>query len=101
MCQLGRAATKIITLGIRLVLVEKQRKSAVPCGANAKWASGKAPRMFNQFCSFLSTISSAFNSLATVTMEDLIKPYFPNMTEAKATLLSKGLGERDADLTIR
>ncbi|KAG7244221.1 hypothetical protein INR49_004294 [Caranx melampygus] len=37
------------------------------------------------------TISSAFNSLATVTMEDLIKPYFPNMTEAKATLLSKGL----------
>ena len=40
-----------------------------------------------------STISSAFNSLATVTMEDLIKPYFPNMTESKATLLSKGLGK--------
>ncbi|KAM8726653.1 solute carrier family 5 member 6a isoform 1-T3 [Acanthopagrus schlegelii] len=43
------------------------------------------------FSGALSTISSAFNSLATVTMEDLIKPYFPNMTEAKATLLSKGL----------
>ncbi|XP_058469651.1 solute carrier family 5 member 6a [Solea solea] len=43
------------------------------------------------FSGALSTISSAFNSLATVTMEDLIKPHFPNMTEAKATMLSKGL----------
>lgn len=45
------------------------------------------------FLSSSSTISSAFNSLATVTMEDLIKPHFPNMTESKATLLSKGLGK--------
>ncbi|XP_061668525.1 solute carrier family 5 member 6a [Syngnathoides biaculeatus] len=43
------------------------------------------------FSGALSTISSAFNSLATVTMEDLIKPHFPNLTESKATLLSKGL----------
>ncbi|XP_028295962.1 solute carrier family 5 member 6a [Gouania willdenowi] len=43
------------------------------------------------FSGALSTISSAFNSLATVTMEDFIKPNFPNMTEARATLLSKGL----------
>lgn len=43
------------------------------------------------FSAALSTISSAFNSLATVTMEDLIKPHFPAMTEAKATLLSKVL----------
>ncbi|XP_076013492.1 sodium-dependent multivitamin transporter-like isoform X2 [Genypterus blacodes] len=43
------------------------------------------------FSAALSTISSAFNSLATVTLEDLIKPHFPAMTEAKATLLSKGL----------
>ncbi|KAM9703444.1 solute carrier family 5 member 6a isoform 1-T2 [Menidia menidia] len=43
------------------------------------------------FSGALSTISSAFNSLATVTMEDLIKPHFPNMAEARATLLSKGL----------
>ncbi|XP_061609953.1 solute carrier family 5 member 6a isoform X1 [Phyllopteryx taeniolatus] len=43
------------------------------------------------FSGALSTISSAFNSLATVTMEDLIKPHFPNMAESKATLLSKGL----------
>ncbi|KAM9798660.1 LOW QUALITY PROTEIN: solute carrier family 5 member 6a [Neosynchiropus ocellatus] len=49
------------------------------------------------FSGALSTISSAFNSLATVTMEDLIKPYFPNMTEAKATLLSKGLGNRSVN----
>ncbi|XP_017311173.1 solute carrier family 5 member 6a isoform X1 [Ictalurus punctatus] len=43
------------------------------------------------FSGALSTISSAFNSLATVTMEDLIKPFYPGMTEARATLLSKGL----------
>ncbi|XP_036405466.1 solute carrier family 5 member 6a [Megalops cyprinoides] len=43
------------------------------------------------FSGALSTISSAFNSLATVTMEDLIKPHFPAMTEARATMLSKGL----------
>ncbi|XP_033499258.1 solute carrier family 5 member 6 [Epinephelus lanceolatus] len=43
------------------------------------------------FSAALSTISSAFNSLATVTMEDLIKPHFPAMSEAKATLLSKAL----------
>ncbi|KAM9317207.1 sodium-dependent multivitamin transporter [Gastrophryne carolinensis] len=43
------------------------------------------------FSGALSTISSAFNSLATVTMEDLIKPYFPSLTEARATLLSKFL----------
>ncbi|TNN78236.1 Sodium-dependent multivitamin transporter [Liparis tanakae] len=41
------------------------------------------------FSAALSTISSAFNSLATVTMEDLVKPHFPAMTEARATLLSK------------
>uniref|UniRef100_A0A668AX16 Solute carrier family 5 member 6 n=1 Tax=Myripristis murdjan TaxID=586833 RepID=A0A668AX16_9TELE len=43
------------------------------------------------FSAALSTISSAFNSLATVTMEDLIKPHFSTMTEAKATLISKAL----------
>ncbi|XP_073529877.1 sodium-dependent multivitamin transporter isoform X1 [Phyllobates terribilis] len=43
------------------------------------------------FSGALSTISSAFNSLATVTMEDLIKPHFPNITESRATLLSKCL----------
>uniref|UniRef100_A0A4W6FRS8 Sodium-dependent multivitamin transporter n=1 Tax=Lates calcarifer TaxID=8187 RepID=A0A4W6FRS8_LATCA len=43
------------------------------------------------FSAALSTISSAFNSLATVTMEDLIKPYFPAMSESRATLLSKAL----------
>ncbi|XP_059209180.1 solute carrier family 5 member 6 [Centropristis striata] len=43
------------------------------------------------FSAALSTISSAFNSLATVTMEDLIKPHFPAMTEKRATLLSKVL----------
>ncbi|XP_068607830.1 sodium-dependent multivitamin transporter-like [Brachionichthys hirsutus] len=43
------------------------------------------------FSAALSTISSAFNSLATVTMEDIVKPYFPVMTEKRATLLSKTL----------
>ena len=40
-----------------------------------------------------STISSAFNSLATVTMEDLVRPHFPGLSESRATLLSKLLGE--------
>ncbi|XP_073708877.1 sodium-dependent multivitamin transporter-like [Garra rufa] len=43
------------------------------------------------FSGALSTISSAFNSLATVTMEDLIKPHVSPMTEARATILSKAL----------
>uniref|UniRef100_A0A3Q3GCC8 Sodium-dependent multivitamin transporter n=1 Tax=Kryptolebias marmoratus TaxID=37003 RepID=A0A3Q3GCC8_KRYMA len=43
------------------------------------------------FSAALSTISSAFNSLATVTMEDLIKPHFPSMSEVRATLVSKAL----------
>ncbi|XP_006835354.1 PREDICTED: sodium-dependent multivitamin transporter-like [Chrysochloris asiatica] len=38
---------------------------------------------------FSSTISSAFNSLATVTMEDLIRPWFPGFSEVQATRLSK------------
>uniref|UniRef100_UPI00398F4ACD solute carrier family 5 member 6a n=1 Tax=Pristiophorus japonicus TaxID=55135 RepID=UPI00398F4ACD len=43
------------------------------------------------FSGALSTISSAFNSLATVTMTDLIKPCYPHMTETRATLISKCL----------
>ncbi|RVE57608.1 hypothetical protein OJAV_G00217970 [Oryzias javanicus] len=43
------------------------------------------------FSAALSTISSAFNSLATVTMEDLIRPRFPAMSEETATRLSKSL----------
>uniref|UniRef100_A0A452FVM8 Sodium-dependent multivitamin transporter n=1 Tax=Capra hircus TaxID=9925 RepID=A0A452FVM8_CAPHI len=35
------------------------------------------------------TISSAFNSLATVTMEDLIRPWFPHFSEVQATMLSR------------
>uniref|UniRef100_A0A8D0HFI5 Uncharacterized protein n=2 Tax=Sphenodon punctatus TaxID=8508 RepID=A0A8D0HFI5_SPHPU len=45
------------------------------------------------FSGSLSTISSAFNSLATVTMEDLIRPYVPSITDARATFFSKLLGE--------
>nr|XP_057912014.1 solute carrier family 5 member 6 isoform X2 [Doryrhamphus excisus] len=43
------------------------------------------------FSAALSTISSAFNSLATVTMEDLVKPHCPAMSDTRATLLSKAL----------
>ncbi|XP_020839502.1 sodium-dependent multivitamin transporter [Phascolarctos cinereus] len=43
------------------------------------------------FSGSLSTISSAFNSLATVTIEDLIRPRFPNISEKRATLISKVL----------
>nr|XP_016854439.1 PREDICTED: sodium-dependent multivitamin transporter [Anolis carolinensis] len=41
------------------------------------------------FSGSLSTISSAFNSLATVTMEDLIRPHAGSITEGRATLYSK------------
>lgn len=41
------------------------------------------------FSGSLSTISSAFNSLATVTMEDLIRPWFPEFSEVQATMLSR------------
>lgn len=41
-----------------------------------------------------STISSAFNSLATVTMEDLVRPHCPGLSESRATQFSKLLGER-------
>ncbi|XP_043773355.1 sodium-dependent multivitamin transporter isoform X2 [Cervus elaphus] len=41
------------------------------------------------FSGSLSTISSAFNSLATVTMEDLIRPWFPHFSEVRATMLSR------------
>ncbi|XP_064911438.1 sodium-dependent multivitamin transporter [Columba livia] len=41
------------------------------------------------FSGSLSTISSAFNSLATVTMEDLVRPHCPGLSESRATLLSK------------
>ncbi|XP_074904905.1 sodium-dependent multivitamin transporter isoform X3 [Buteo buteo] len=44
------------------------------------------------FSGCLSTISSAFNSLATVTMEDLVRPHCPGLSESRATLLSKLLG---------
>ncbi|EGV95870.1 Sodium-dependent multivitamin transporter [Cricetulus griseus] len=44
------------------------------------------------FSGSLSTISSAFNSLATVTMEDLIQPWFPELTETRAIMLSRSLG---------
>ncbi|XP_072714174.1 sodium-dependent multivitamin transporter isoform X1 [Ciconia boyciana] len=41
------------------------------------------------FSGSLSTISSAFNSLATVTMEDLVRPHCPGLSESRATLISK------------
>ncbi|XP_061481946.1 sodium-dependent multivitamin transporter [Rhineura floridana] len=41
------------------------------------------------FSGSLSTISSAFNSLATVTMEDLIRPHVASIPEGRATLYSK------------
>ncbi|XP_072490099.1 sodium-dependent multivitamin transporter isoform X1 [Notamacropus eugenii] len=43
------------------------------------------------FSGSLSTISSAFNSLATVTIEDLIRPHFPEISENRATFISKVL----------
>ncbi|XP_018111558.1 sodium-coupled monocarboxylate transporter 1 isoform X1 [Xenopus laevis] len=38
----------------------------------------------------LSTVSSSINALAAVTVEDLIKPYFKSLSEAKMSWISKG-----------
>nr|XP_045005587.1 sodium-dependent multivitamin transporter isoform X2 [Jaculus jaculus] len=43
------------------------------------------------FSGSLSTISSAFNSLATVTMEDLIQPWSAQFSETRAIMLSRSL----------
>ncbi|KAM9312439.1 sodium-coupled monocarboxylate transporter 1 [Gastrophryne carolinensis] len=37
----------------------------------------------------LSTVSSSINALAAVTVEDLIKPFFPSLSETKLSWLSK------------
>lgn len=42
------------------------------------------------FAASLSTISSSFNSLSTVTLQDLIKPYI-KMSDARATVVAKFL----------
>ncbi|KAM9388152.1 LOW QUALITY PROTEIN: sodium-coupled monocarboxylate transporter 1 [Phaethornis superciliosus] len=39
----------------------------------------------------LSTVSSSINALAAVTVEDLIKPYFPSLSEKKLSWISKGM----------
>ncbi|KAM4706701.1 sodium/iodide cotransporter isoform 1-T2 [Discoglossus pictus] len=39
----------------------------------------------------LSTVSTSINAMAAVTVEDLIKPYKPNITMKNLTLISKGL----------
>ncbi|XP_020667393.1 sodium-coupled monocarboxylate transporter 1 [Pogona vitticeps] len=39
----------------------------------------------------LSTVSSSINALAAVTVEDLIKPYFPSLTERKLSWISRGM----------
>ncbi|XP_068128905.1 sodium-coupled monocarboxylate transporter 1 [Hyperolius riggenbachi] len=38
----------------------------------------------------LSTVSSSINALAAVTVEDLVKPYFPSFSETKLSWISKG-----------
>ncbi|GFT15394.1 sodium-coupled monocarboxylate transporter 1 [Nephila pilipes] len=44
------------------------------------------------FSGSLSSISSALNSLSTVTVVDFLKPFFPNrFTESKLVLVAKGL----------
>ena len=45
------------------------------------------------FAGALSTLSSGFNSLSAITLQDIIKSYwYPNMSEKRATLVAKLLG---------
>jgi len=43
------------------------------------------------FAASLSTISSCFNSLATVSLQDFVKPRFKSMTDERATVVAKFL----------
>ena len=45
------------------------------------------------FSGALSTVSSGLNSLAAVTLEDFVRPMVGNMSERKATIISKLLGK--------
>lgn len=44
------------------------------------------------FSGALSTVSSGLNSLAAVTLEDFVKPMTKDMSDRKATIISKLLG---------
>ncbi|NWI93790.1 SC5AC protein, partial [Pitta sordida] len=43
------------------------------------------------FSGTLSTVAASINALATVTLEDLVKKGFPNLSEKMSTWISKGL----------
>ena len=48
-------------------------------------------RLNKLYAIFNSTISSNLNSMATITLEDFIKPRLVNLSDAKATIMSKWL----------
>lgn len=80
----------------------KKKKTRIACVFFGRFVfeAHRNDRCVFSCLSSCSTISSAFNSLATVTMEDLIKPHFPSMTESRATLLSKALGYLSENIRI-
>ncbi|NXJ15823.1 SC5AC protein, partial [Odontophorus gujanensis] len=43
------------------------------------------------FSGTLSTVAASINALATVTFEDLVRKFFPNLSEKRSTWTSKGL----------
>ena len=52
--------------------------------------SGLVSECFIRF--IFSTISSGLNSLSAVTLTDIIRPNVPDMSESRATTLTKVLG---------
>ena len=54
--------------------------------ANRKWCNN------NNDDSRFSSVSSELNAAASTTYDDIIKPLFPSMRDARAAQISKGLG---------
>ncbi|XP_021344994.1 sodium-dependent multivitamin transporter-like isoform X2 [Mizuhopecten yessoensis] len=45
--------------------------------------------MASLFCASLSTLSSGLSSLSAQTVEDMVKPFWPNISDRKATTIAK------------
>lgn len=97
-----RYLRNIFSFKFPIAQTAKKKKTRIACVFFGRFVfeAHRNDRCVFSCLSSCSTISSAFNSLATVTMEDLIKPHFPSMTESRATLLSKALGYLSENVRI-
>jgi len=60
---------------------------------NNKFCNEKGLFVSCVFSGSLSTLSSGFNSLATVSWEDILKRYFRKTSDRKQLMITRGLGK--------